>query len=547
MKSFAKFEYISEKYAGGDQRFVDQMDQSARDLITTSKLSKLRREKLIKGADAKKSKRAQGGKSVKTGIQNVMNRTKKKAQDLKDKGKAFAKDDDGRRVGRSGAGAIKSVFDFKPDTERTDIGQGGMGTAMRNMTNVGKAALSGIVNAPAETQTAKKKTVGGNILNRLKNRFQKKAGIVDKEQTPQAQKITTGKGNEIAKDLEQKTRKGAPDSPSTSQLAKNPSGGKTIDTLSGRMAIKRDQLIKNRQEKSNQPYVDKTRRQQRSPVGSSQTEMGAKTIAKNKSGDKLQLSTFKSIKRNAIKRGKQRYAQAKKMGNLGRTVTKKISRSTEGKPQNPISLSSRGTTTQTPISLSSSGVKKSEQLKKALQDPEANFQSSEITPRQANQSSVKRSNPTQPRNVNVINKKPQTRQGSFLSRLGVKSENIPRKPIQKRLNLTPTQSEETMNLKEINAIAIRKELASKGIQTKARSFDEIEQEKVKNKALERVKKRTGAFPVAQQESYSHWREEFIWETDKKYPDKIKEIKPMSGKNTITINPEDETSKYKRGY
>ena len=51
----------------------------------------------------------------------------------------------------------------------------------------------------------------------------------------------------------------------------------------------------------------------------------------------------------------------------------------------------------------------------------------------------------------------------------------------------------------------------------------------------------------QSESYSHWREEFIWETDKKYPDKTKEIKPMSGKNTIIINPEDESAKYKRGY
>ena len=49
------------------------------------------------------------------------------------------------------------------------------------------------------------------------------------------------------------------------------------------------------------------------------------------------------------------------------------------------------------------------------------------------------------------------------------------------------------------------------------------------------------------ESFSHWREEFLWEVDKKYPDKVKEIKPMKGKNTITINPEDETSKYKRGY
>ncbi len=49
------------------------------------------------------------------------------------------------------------------------------------------------------------------------------------------------------------------------------------------------------------------------------------------------------------------------------------------------------------------------------------------------------------------------------------------------------------------------------------------------------------------EEMSHWREEFLWEVDKKYPDKVKEIKPMSGKNTIIINPEDETSKYKRGY
>ena len=49
------------------------------------------------------------------------------------------------------------------------------------------------------------------------------------------------------------------------------------------------------------------------------------------------------------------------------------------------------------------------------------------------------------------------------------------------------------------------------------------------------------------ESFSDWREEFLWEVDKKYPEKVKEIKPMSGKNTITINPEDESSKYKRGY
>ena len=57
-----------------------------------------------------------------------------------------------------------------------------------------------------------------------------------------------------------------------------------------------------------------------------------------------------------------------------------------------------------------------------------------------------------------------------------------------------------------------------------------------------------------QDQYS-WREEFIWETEK-IPSKKKdgrgmhphgEIKPMSGKNNVIINPEDETAKYKRGY
>ena len=49
--------------------------------------------------------------------------------------------------------------------------------------------------------------------------------------------------------------------------------------------------------------------------------------------------------------------------------------------------------------------------------------------------------------------------------------------------------------------------------------------------------------VKLREELSFWREEFIWETDKKYPDKVKQIKPMSGKNTIIINPEDESAKY----
>tara|TARA_B100002019_G_scaffold83947_1_gene72460 strand:+ start:3892 stop:5772 length:1881 start_codon:yes stop_codon:yes gene_type:complete len=54
-------------------------------------------------------------------------------------------------------------------------------------------------------------------------------------------------------------------------------------------------------------------------------------------------------------------------------------------------------------------------------------------------------------------------------------------------------------------------------------------------------------PIRDEFEFSHWREEFLWEVDKKYPEKIKEIKPMTGKNTITVNPEDKGAKYKRGY
>ena len=99
----------------------------------------------------------------------------------------------------------------------------------------------------------------------------------------------------------------------------------------------------------------------------------------------------------------------------------------------------------------------------------------------------------------------------------------------------PTNEE--VELSEINRIAIAKRLANAGVQTKARSFAQMQKDKAREQAIKKIAN----------ESMSNWREEFIWETDKKSPDKVKEIKPMSGKNTITINPEDETSKYKRGY
>ena len=134
-----------------------------------------------------------------------------------------------------------------------------------------------------------------------------------------------------------------------------------------------------------------------------------------------------------------------------------------------------------------------------------------------------------------------------------------RKELSRMLNLTPSSgSKSSTQIKGISDEDLARSGGSKknidDLIIKAKKGEAEEQEKLVNKEEEKTrkrktvkKKRTKKITKKTNESFSHWREEFIWETDKKYPEKVKEIKPMTGKNTITINPEDETSKYKRGY
>ena len=101
------------------------------------------------------------------------------------------------------------------------------------------------------------------------------------------------------------------------------------------------------------------------------------------------------------------------------------------------------------------------------------------------------------------------------------------------------RDEKAKDIKEAsNFIRAQKQLKDMG-KKPMRTYAQMQKDKAKAISQKKLEQ--------QSESYSHWREEFIWETDKKYPDKTKEIKPMSGKNTIIINPEDESAKYKRGY
>ena len=551
MKSFHQIEYILEKYAGGDQSIGKQVAADRRDRRTTSKLSKLRKDKLQQ-ADRLKSKPAQGGKSVKRGIQSVMDKTKSKLQSAKSKAGTEA----GRGVGRAATGAFKSVFDFKPDTERTDTGQGGMGTAMRNMTNVGKAAISGAINAPAETLDKKRSTMGGKILARGKRVLQSKIGIKDKQKSPQGRKVSQGQGNKIAQDLEKKTREGGKDALTVNQLAKNPGGGKTLPTLTGRMGLKRDQLIKDRESKGlgfgnlsrsdNRKYTDKTGRTQRAPVASSVgfTAKGANRETPKETGKNF-YQVGNSARRKEDRMNQIAGSKAKQAFKKSSAITKNIVKQDNViKRAKSLSQTGQDNAANTPRR----GANYFQRVRQNLKSPDitsggkkkmVNLDATSGGKRKGSGKSSTLNPTSSGRNIKKRMAKLTPKDG------GAQGQSRIEKELGLNDQYTPTK-EKTMNLKELNAIALRKELSNKGIQTKARSFDEIQQEKIKNKALQDAKKR-GTVMVTNNESYYHWREEFIWETDKKYPDKIKEIKPMSGKNNITINPEDETSKYKRGY
>ena len=129
-----------------------------------------------------------------------------------------------------------------------------------------------------------------------------------------------------------------------------------------------------------------------------------------------------------------------------------------------------------------------------------------------------------------------------------KGNPVANKPETKKKSETNTQITDKTD-SQLNKMKNRGERRAKRNDAKftSGSFDVANTQGQLRKSKERKIMKRMSRPKVTKESFSHWREEFIWETDKKYPDKVKEIKPMSGKNTITINPEDETAKYKRGY
>ena len=417
----------------GAEGLPNQRDSAARRKSTDNKLEAVRRKNVIGAAQKaeerrrKASKPAQGGKSLRTavsGIGKVLQRNKEKVQKRTDLGGETS-----RKVGRAATGAFQSVFDYKPDKERTDTQQGGMGTALRNMTNVGKAALSGAIKAPAQRIEGPKKTVGGRILQNLKGRFQDRIGVEKTPRSDVGNKITTGLGDTI---LDNRRKK------------------EMYDKLGQDAEEKRKSMLRDRfNQMRAKAKVEAEKSAARNPVRSQNNQQSGKTKQQMKQSiANRQIKSF--MKRNPLPKDTQKPNLAQTLINNARNI-----------------------------------VKRNQQMRNS---PDYKAQK-------------------------------------------------PKRNINKKYT--------TESMGRIEAERVARENNPVGSGGRMRTYKEIQNDKAKQALLK--KKRTTSVLSQNNESYSHWREEFIWETDKKYPDKIKEIKPMSGKNTITINPEDETSKYKRGY
>ena len=399
-------------------------------------------------------------KRTNSGIKSVMDRTKKNI-------KKKAESQSGRATGRALAGGAKALLSYNPDKERTDTGQGGMGTAKRQRSGFLKSAIKGAIDAPSERINPKqRKTLGGKLLALGKEKLQDRVGIEPTARTGQGRKVTGGtsrasdreRTRRIAKNVEKSGYKSKEDTEKFVGTAPTIKSTQ-ITGMSDADLAKTQKTDDEGQFKSNETKTDQTK------------------VTGNKD--------FKTFQRQNNPDQQRRLMYGNQQGSSSESM--------------PSTNDNANTTT---------------------------------TPRKANVTRVKRSNQGRPEGT-----KNKSTQLSFMRRLFGR-------------NKSSTKKEETMNLSKIleaNRIAAEREIRNQyGSVANAQMRTPAQMKAAENKK-KILQNRNSAMPTENNESYSDWREEFIWETDKKYPEKVKEIKPMSGKNTITINPEDESSKYKRGY
>ena len=536
-----------------------------------------------------------------TGIAAVMNRTKKKLQ-------RQSNTETGRKVGRGLQGVGKELLDYKADRERTDTGAGGMGTALRQTGGIGRAAVQGALKAPSERINPKqKKTLGGKLGLKAKERFQRAIGVKPTARTEFGGKMTGDTSKQAEKERLGRIKKGVTQSADTTGLSKVEKERKEKE-----LASKVDQNIKKGSERSdvdsNKNPINKKTADGKAPTASvtrgDDRETDRTKKSKGKTYKQLNIDfnkkntdgndNRKEIPKQPTKtnvgmsdREKELAAQGftvddEKDSNTDTKITKTTAKNNNDSntPGNKIvktnNLISKGksqrdakrkqikndtvkdVTKKTEV-VSQGGGNQDKKLGsgKKPEGETIDVKATEVKDDQISGSKNQKALPQGSKQKLLPPAKTKTKEAKVtkFKRRNVKSPEFKTdgKFDQKKYDAAKGRTKtkggggRPRKIVEANRIAAEKEIKKQyGSVANAQMRSYAQMQKDKQEQEEKKKRKTSVM-VTRQESYSHWREEFIWETDKKYPDKVKEIKPMSGKNTITINPEDETSKYKRGY
>jgi hypothetical protein len=466
--------------------------------------------------------------SKKTGVAATIERNKERAT-------AYAKSERGKKIGRTVGGALGAARTYKPDGEAVDTGASGMGTQMRHLRGIGAAAMDGAIKGyQNRTKDAKKdgrnisgsKEKGGTTASRglfglvgdvVKDRIKKKVGIDSKK---------TAGGKTITGDVESKYRQGQQERQKQREIDKQKKTPKQ-ETQASKDATRATK---------NQPT-------EKSPERIAQDKKVNKALAPDAKGVKAQREIDKQIEIARKDKGAEQQAKKDFEASYGKGASLK---SDEKKP-------------------SESESKVKSLVKGAESESKARRKINDAPPKKGGVEGLMAAMKKQEENEKKKEKKKETKT--------VKATTVPKKPkeekpkeqklkrpnirsykgdlegyekaraaynAQKPENKTKVgnQGRPKKEVKEATGrIAMMRAAKEQGKTIKTRTYSQMKKDEAREAALKRI----------QNEQFSHWREEFLWEVDKKYPDKVKEIKPMSGKNTIIINPEDESAKYKRGY
>ena len=508
MKSFEQFEYeqspITEIVGVDVSKRFDKTKTTASVKSTTTGA----RSPVTKGAQAPsiptRAGRLNDG-TKKRGIQATLDRNKERA------GK-YASSKRGQRQLSAVGGAANAFRKYQPDKEDATTGTG-LGTNMR--------ALAGRAQA----------TVGGGISAfKSKKKEQDTKGLPKSKVTgSDSDKVTTGStgaGSLIGKGLKYVGNKIV--GREKPQEVKT-SGGRTITGDAEKYRPGQERRAAARKTAEDKYKESRKVKKQTNQDSSKTPEQSIDSAAKRKSGKDPEVEKqIKVAKKDTSAKKQVEKDSGKKIGNIVRSPGGKLT-----------TTGGEGGKTNSPI------VKGA--VKAAINQNEKNKKSEAGADRliAAMRAQGKKDDASGDKAITVkatsVPKKAGRPKGSTSGKRGRSATKASRgEQVRNKADeiIKGLRDEKAKSIKEAsNFIKAEQQLKDMG-KKKMRTYAQMQKDKAKAIALKKM---------GVNESYSHWREEFIWETDKKYPDKTKEIKPMSGKNTIIVNPEDESAKYKRGY